>query len=545
MAGFIFGGNTGETAQSLARKRAVAEQMLQQSSQAPRNFGEGLTAIGNALAGRAIERRVDREEGKRRKAAGSEFDAIVASLGVAPTGFNPSAPTPPPVETRPLPPAGFDGSLQPGGSIYEAIESVESGGDPNAVSPVGATGVMQIMPATARDPGFGVANIFDTARAMGRPVPDDSDATLQALLRDEDVNRTFGRAYYDAMVAQNGGDQSLALASYNAGPGAVEKYGGIPPFEETQNYVQKISGMLGQQPAPPVSQGAQQPAQSPMGGLDPRLLQLASNEYLTDPQRAVVNMLLQQQVAQMQPAKPTDDMREYDMARQQGYGGSFFDFQRDIRAAGRSQTSVSVGGPQAPDPMAVAEAKGREKGIEALAKSAVATFDEGRNASQQLAQIDQLEGLLAQTETGTIPAWSQWANETLGIQVTGGPAQAASAIISGLIPAQRPPGSGAASDADMRLFRGALPQLVNTSEGNREIIAGMRAIAGYKQQISQIAGDAIANRISYGEMTDKMREADTMLSQTLKARREAMPDMYGTPETPDALRKRLGELGVD
>lgn len=354
MAGFIFGGNTGETAQSLARKRAVAEQMLAQSSRAPQNVGEGLTAIGNALAGRVMERRVDREEGKRRKEAGSQYDAIVASLGgaVSPTGFNPNAPTPPAVnpaamqneiETQPLPPStGFDPE-----AIYRAIEKVESSGDPNAVSPVGATGVMQIMPETARDPGFGVANIFDTARALGRPVPDESEATLQALLRDEDVNRTMGRAYFDAMKQRSGGNMDLALASYNAGPGAVDQYGGVPPFAETQNYVQKIGGMLGN---PQQGQQPQQvqPQQGQQRGLDPRLLQLASNEYLSDPQRAVVNMLLQQQVERMQPPKPTDDMREYDMARNQGYKGSFFDFQRDIRAAGRSQTSIIN---EAADPM--------------------------------------------------------------------------------------------------------------------------------------------------------------------------------------------------
>ena len=97
----------------------------------------------------------------------------------------------------------------------------ESGLNPDAVSPRGAVGIAQIMPDTARDPGYGV-----------RPVSDP---------RDPEEALRFGAEYMRAMLDKYG-DYGLALAAYNAGPGAVDKAGGIPPFKETQNYVATILG---------------------------------------------------------------------------------------------------------------------------------------------------------------------------------------------------------------------------------------------------------------------------------------------------------------
>lgn len=97
----------------------------------------------------------------------------------------------------------------------------ESGLNPDAVSPKGAVGIAQIMPDTARDPGYGVSPITD---------PTDPEEALR-----------FGAQYMRAMLDKYG-DYGLALAAYNAGPGAVDKAGGIPPFQETQNYVASILG---------------------------------------------------------------------------------------------------------------------------------------------------------------------------------------------------------------------------------------------------------------------------------------------------------------
>jgi cell wall-associated NlpC family hydrolase len=102
--------------------------------------------------------------------------------------------------------------------LLAAVAQVESGGDARAVSHAGAQGLMQIMPATAR--GLGV-DPLDPAQAV--------DGAAR-LLRDH--LRTFGSL-------------DLALAAYNAGPGAVRRHDGVPPFAETQNYVRKVSALLG------------------------------------------------------------------------------------------------------------------------------------------------------------------------------------------------------------------------------------------------------------------------------------------------------------
>lgn len=136
----------------------------------------------------------------------------------------------------PLSPFGAGNSIQGGGNelkalaakaaesagidpkLFESLVQAESAFNPKAVSRAGAQGLTQLMPGTARM--LGVTDPFDPAQSLN------------------------GGARYLAQMMREFGSEPLALAAYNAGPGAVRKYGGIPPYKETQNYVNKIMSQV-------------------------------------------------------------------------------------------------------------------------------------------------------------------------------------------------------------------------------------------------------------------------------------------------------------
>jgi soluble lytic murein transglycosylase-like protein len=101
------------------------------------------------------------------------------------------------------------------GLLLAAVVEAESRFRPNAVSPRGAVGLMQVQPATADM--FGAHD-----------------------LTDPHVNLDVGSRYLHQLLRDYDGDLELALAAYNAGPAAVERYGGVPPFRETREYVKKV-----------------------------------------------------------------------------------------------------------------------------------------------------------------------------------------------------------------------------------------------------------------------------------------------------------------
>lgn len=132
--------------------------------------------------------------------------------------------------------------------LANALIGQESGGNPNAVSPVGATGITQVMPSTA-------AGMYDITVEKAR-----------VLLRNPDFALDAGFKYLAAQK-KTFGTWRLALAAYNAGPNAVRKYNGVPPYRETQGYVTNILGVVGGEAAvgdPPSGVASPPPDQLPL-----------------------------------------------------------------------------------------------------------------------------------------------------------------------------------------------------------------------------------------------------------------------------------------
>jgi soluble lytic murein transglycosylase-like protein len=100
-------------------------------------------------------------------------------------------------------------------ALVKAVARAESGFNPNATSPAGAQGMMQLMPATGR--GLGVTNPFDAEQSI-----------------------EGGARYLHNALKMFDGDVKLALAAYNAGPNAVKRYDGVPPYAETRTYVDRV-----------------------------------------------------------------------------------------------------------------------------------------------------------------------------------------------------------------------------------------------------------------------------------------------------------------
>lgn len=138
-------------------------------------------------------------------------------------------------------------------SLLAGLVKQESGFNPNARSSAGATGLTQLMPATARS--LGVTDATDPVQALDG-----------------------GAKYLKQMLDKFGGDPKLALAAYNAGPGAVTRFGGIPPYAETKAYVEKVlanrDAFLA---AGGVSATAQTAGTTPASPLSPTALAPSSN----------------------------------------------------------------------------------------------------------------------------------------------------------------------------------------------------------------------------------------------------------------------------
>ena len=153
-----------------------------------------------------------------------------ASLGPLPVSTGPLPVSPDAADVVPITaasaPSDYDPLIQKyaaqnnlSPSLVKAVIQTESGGNPRSVSGAGAMGLMQLMPENVKEAG--IADPFDPEQ-----------------------NIAAGTKQLAGLLAQYHGDLDLALAGYNAGPGNVHKYGGVPPFTETQNYIRRVKAAM-------------------------------------------------------------------------------------------------------------------------------------------------------------------------------------------------------------------------------------------------------------------------------------------------------------
>lgn len=363
---------------------------------------------------------------------------------------------------------------------------------------------------------------------------------------------------YDPATGTIGPAANLGPGATLAPAATAAFYGGQSPVQKTDTPIlRQIAGLLGggaSTPQPAAPNGQQAVAQALAGQPAPvqgnaapqgmpsigQLMELAADPYAPEGAKAVVNALILQQLQQQDPAyrmglekarleleqmrnpqmkpievggvlldpktyqpiydsrqnenRPTDDMREYEAAKAQGFTGTLQDWILSQKKAGATTVNMGEG----------------DKFYENLDKKNAETFaalsDAGMQARAKLAKVDRLQELLATSPQGPVAALKQAAGEW-GINTKGlSDIQAASAIIESLVPQQRAPGSGPMSDADIAMYRASLPRLINQPGGNEIIIKTLAGIAQYEAQMGEIA-DMVADRaITPAEGRKRIRE---------------------------------------
>jgi hypothetical protein len=519
MAKFIYGGTTGETPETIARKREVALAMMARQG-TPRDIGEGLNAIGDALLARGLYKKAGKAEAEGMASAPKfGFDPVMSALtrqSPAASGGNAGVMA----ALDPNAPASIEERMggRPFDAVREALIKQESGGNPNAISPKGAVGVTQVMPDTAMDPGFGVPSVFDIAQAKGIQVASRDKATAIELLKNPAINEELGGKYFDAMANRYGGDLQQAAAAYNGGPGRLDSVGGnigrMPA--ETQAYVPAVTG--GQ---------PQQVAQAGGGMFDVEVYNQAMavlQHPFADPQsKAAAQAYVEQAQQQSDPKYQlevrklekdvADDGRPWWVRPDNTVDPAYLEAER----AGATNVNVGEGD------------KFYNELDQLSAKSMMGMVDTGFGAVQKLSQIDRLQEILATAPQGAEGAWKAYAGE-LGIATEGlSDIQAATALINQIVPTQRLPGSGPMSDADLALFKQSVPRIINQPGGNAKIIETMRGIAKYEAQMGEIAQGVVDRTISPQEARKRIRELKNPLERVRQ-----QPAATPAPNTDDA-----------
>ena len=567
---YSFGGNTGETAESIRRKRELARAILERSPQAPSNLGEGLHSFGAQIAAAFMDRRANSAYDKERAARKGQFDAILQGL---PSAQPQTAPRP---QTAP--------QAAPSDDLVQ-LASLDITDMSNPEFHYGRTATANAKPFrgmvvhhTADKPIENLVQYGQTVDAerggafgyhyyIGKDGQIIQGAPLDKRTnhikgpghsaRRGDVDLSNSDALGISLVGAEHGATPEQLASAERLAKALMAEHGITPeniyghgdlqtdrqHTEGAELVQALKAMRSPQGVQP--QATQQaPQQAPQRqGVDPRLMQVLSDPFMTDGERMVAQMLLQQQMEASRPPKPMSEFQRAQLGMDQArlgmdqarfgleQGSSALDqkkfehssqldelrlkleqlkFERDGQISPlqrekldleerrlEAQIAGLIGGGTTVNVGAGENAFEKATG-KAQAEQFSTWAEAGVNAAAEISQVRELRRLVEEEGVGgTADVYSLWVQNNLGINTgVGSAVEAFDAMISRLVPTQRPPGSGQMSDRDVELFKRSLPQLINTPEGNGLILDTMEAMAQYKRDVGKIANDAVMGTIS-------------------------------------------------
>jgi hypothetical protein len=376
--------------------------------------------------------------------------------------------------------------------------------------------------------------------------PDDEQGILGAMQRyEQQTGQKFPRFRSEAEA-----EQAAVARSAAGGAGAPQQGQNPLPVLPSRNIAPPPAVASPPQQMP--QQAPRQVAQAqPMGGVDQRLLQYAYDPFLPPEMRAQAQMLLEQQMQQADPRyqlemqklrqdlnaprkrdtsvvngrlvdnqtgqviaeypdamKPTADQQNYeyyrDLELQNGREPlGPLEWEQAQRKAGATTVNNNMGESD----------KFYEKLDQKNAEMFATLSDGGMQARGKMGQIDRLEGLFANVPQGIEGGLKKIAGD-YGIPIGKGTSdiQAASALLERMVPEQRAPGTGPMSDADIKMFRGSLPSIINQPGGNQLIFQTLRGIAEYEMQMGEIS-DLVADRsITPAEGRKRIRELKNPLA---------------------------------
>jgi hypothetical protein len=466
--------------ESLKLRRRLAEAMLDQGMQSGPvgHWSQGVNRMVQAMLGGYQMGELERKE-KAQQSAGNE--ALLGLLGPIEAAPAPSA--------SPMPsaaPAAVSGDMAPYANSIASIESAHEKNPYTALGPVVKSG----------DRAYGKYQVMGqnvgpwTKEILGEQM------TPEQFLANPDAQEKVFSGKFGQYLKQTGNPQDAAsmwFTGTTADKGAdrqARNPDGSPLGIKGSEYVSKFTAGLGGAPAPaaaPAAAGAG-PAMPP--GVSPQQRQLIGR-LLGNPSTRPMGMAMIQKIitADVSP-KLTDDQREYQMAKSQGYGGTFLDYQKEMKAAGRTQVNVSTGSNKMQEHFA--------KRYDDLQKT-------GTSARDMMGLLDVAEQALGSGVRTGFAAEEEAQLRRLGValgvdspenlgKVAG--AELLKSVQNRMALMMRNPEGGmgmpgAMSDADRVFLKESQPGIGTSPEGNRFMIEALRRMERRKAEISQLANDYV------------------------------------------------------